>query len=115
MKKILCSIVFVLAMNHVSYAQFTICERCGEQRQGNKIIIEGENKGNWTVKYNLFGHTTTFYMPDKSQITLKNSGNKTENANGTTTRQTVSEDGNWQAEVIYKGHSFVSATLIKVR
>ncbi len=104
-----CSLFFTIK----SHAQFTICERCGEQKQGNILTIEGPNKGNWTVKYNLIGHTTTF-ISGTEKITLKSSdGNKTEEPNGLTTRHTTSEDGLWKAEVVYNKRTFIKAILTK--
>jgi hypothetical protein len=112
MKKFLLINLFLIGGYTCTYAQFTICDHCGEQRQGNKIVIEGAGKGNWTVKYNLFGHSTTFIAQNGDKITLKSDGTKTEK-DGLTIRQTTSEDAQWNAEVVYKGHDFVKATLIK--
>ena len=113
MKEIILSVAIILLGFKISYAQFTICERCGEQKQGNLLIIEGENKGNWTVKYNLLGHTTSFISPTNEKFSLKNTGDKRDNTDGTTSRTTSSEDGVWQAEIYYKGHAFVKAVLSK--
>ena len=96
----------------LSHAQFTICNKCGETKDGDKLIIEGEGKGTWIVKYNLFGHKTTFLRANGDKITLNRDGAKVEKE-GLTTRQTTSEDGLWNAEVIYRGHDFVKATLSK--
>jgi hypothetical protein len=104
--------LFILFCATLGHAQFTICNKCGETKDGDKLIIEGENKGTWIVKYNLFGHKTTFLRANGDKITLKHDGTKTEK-DGLTTRQTTSEDGLWSAEVVYKGHDFVKATLIK--
>ncbi len=112
MKKSLLMTLFILGSYTISHAQFTICEKCGETKEGNKITIEGVNKGTWIVKYNLFGHTTTFLRANGDKITLKHDGTKIEK-DGFTTRQTTSEDGQWNAEVVYQGHDFVKATLIK--
>jgi acetylglutamate synthase len=103
---------FILFACTFSHAQFTICNKCGETKDGDKLIIEGENKGTWIVKYNLFGHKTTFFRANGDKITLKHDGTKSEK-DGLTTRQTTSEDGIWNAEVVYKGHDFVKATLSK--
>jgi hypothetical protein len=104
--------LFVLFGYISSYAQFTICDKCGETKDGNKLIIEGKDKGTWIVRYNLFGHKTTLLRANGDKITLKNDGTKSEK-DGLTTRQTTSEDGLWNAEVVYKGHDFVKAILIK--
>ncbi len=111
-KNALITALFILLGYTSSYGQFTICNKCGETKDGNKLIIEGENKGTWIVKYNLFGHKTTFLRANGEKITLKHDGTKSEK-DGLTTRQTTSEDGLWGAEVVYKGHDFVKATLVK--
>ncbi|MDZ7879878.1 MAG: hypothetical protein U5L45_19530 [Saprospiraceae bacterium] len=112
MKKSLLITLFIVGTYTLSHAQFTICEKCGETKEGNKIIIEGKGKGSWIVKYNLLGHTTTFLSNSGGKITLKNDGTKTEK-DGFTTRRTSSEDGQWDAEVVYQGHDFVKAILVK--
>ena len=71
MKKSLLITLFIVGTYTLSHAQFTICEKCGETKEGNKIIIEGKGKGSWIVKYNLFGHTTTFFRANGDKITLK--------------------------------------------
>jgi hypothetical protein len=97
-------------------AQFTLCSKCGETRNGNTLTIEGENKGSWTVKYNIMGHTTTFIASNGEKITLQSEGSKKiEAPDGRTTRHSTSEDGNWKAEVVYNGHSFIKAVLTKVK
>jgi hypothetical protein len=111
-KNALITAFFILFGCTSSHAQFTICDKCGETKDGNKLIIEGKDKGTWIVKYNLFGHKTTFLRANGDKITLKHDGTKTEK-DGLTTRQTTSEDGLWNAEVVYKGHDFVKAILIK--
>ena len=65
------------------------------------------------TKYNLVGHTTSFISPTNEKISLKNTGDKRDNTDGTTSRTTSSEDGVWQAEIYYKGHAFVKAVLSK--
>jgi hypothetical protein len=113
MKKFILVCFCFVNFYQISHAQFTICERCGEQRNGNTLIIQGTNKGNWTVNYNIIGHKTTFITPTNEEITLKDSGEKSENPDGTTTRHTMSENGVWRVEIHYKGHSFVKAILTK--
>ncbi len=111
-KNVLITLFFIAFSYNFSFAQFTICNKCGEKKEGNKITIEGEGKGSWIVKYNIFGHTTTFFRANGEEITLKHDGQKIEK-DGLTTRLTTSEDGQWNAEVVYKGHDFIKAILIK--